>query len=209
MRKTFYYIDGFNFYYRAVKGTPYKWLNFYELFTKVFPSNPPSKIKYFTALVKNNSRDRYKRKRQKNFIKALETYIPNFETYYGTFLKSKTIMPVAEPKKFNDRKWVKVIKQEEKGSDVNLAVHLLNDGWKNLYDIAIVISNDSDLVEAIRLVREELGKIVGIGILPNCNPSVELLKNCDFKKKIRMEVIKKSQLPIKIPGTDIVKPDNW
>ena len=209
MRKTFYYIDGFNFYYRAVKGTPYKWLNFYELFTKVFPSNPPSKIKYFTALVKNNSRDRYKRKRQKNFIKALETYIPNFETYYGTFLKSKTIMPVAEPEKFNDRKWVKVIKQEEKGSDVNLAVHLLNDGWKNLYDIAIVISNDSDLVEAIRLVREELGKIVGIGILPNCNPSVELLKNCDFKKKIRMEAIKKSQLPIKIPGTDIVKPDDW
>ena len=36
-------------------------------------------------------------------------------------------------------------KTEEKGSAVNLAVHLLNDGWLDAYDCAVVISNDSDL----------------------------------------------------------------
>jgi len=47
---------------------------------------------------------------------------------------------------------VKIVKTEEKGSDVNLAVHLLNDAWLNLYDCAVVISNDSDLAESCRLV---------------------------------------------------------
>lgn len=40
---------------------------------------------------------------------------------------------------------VDIIKTEEKGSDVNLAVHLLNDGWLDAYDCAVVVSNDSDL----------------------------------------------------------------
>ena len=40
---------------------------------------------------------------------------------------------------------VNIIKTEGKGSDVNLAVHLLNDGWLDAYDCAVVISNDSDL----------------------------------------------------------------
>lgn len=48
---------------------------------------------------------------------------------------------------------VDIIKTEEKGSDVNLAVHLLNDGWLDAYDCAVVVSNDSDLAEAMRLVK--------------------------------------------------------
>lgn len=35
---------------------------------------------------------------------------------------------------------------EEKGSDVNPAAHLLNDAWKGLFDVAAVLSNDTDLV---------------------------------------------------------------
>lgn len=50
-------------------------------------------------------------------------------------------------------KWVDIIKTEEKGSDVNLAVHLLNDAWQNVYDCAVVLSNDSDLKEAITLIQ--------------------------------------------------------
>ena len=49
---------------------------------------------------------------------------------------------------------------EEKGSDVNLAVHLLNDAWKGLFDCALVISNDTDLVESIRMVTTEQRKPV-------------------------------------------------
>ena len=47
--------------------------------------------------------------------------------------------------------YIEVIKTEEKGSDVNLATHLLYDGFRNDYDIAVVISNDSDLLEPIKI----------------------------------------------------------
>ena len=68
-----------------------------------------------------------------------------------------------------------MFKTEEKGSDVNLAAHLLLDGFRHHYDCAIVVSGDSDLVTPIRMVRDELKKPVGIlnpqrlsG--PNCRP---------------------------------------
>ena len=41
---------------------------------------------------------------------------------------------------------------EEKGSDVNMAAHLLNDAWQDLFESAVVISNDTDLVVPIRMV---------------------------------------------------------
>jgi len=49
---------------------------------------------------------------------------------------------------------------EEKGSDVNLACHLVNDAWAGRFDAAVVISNDTDLVEPIRIVTQELKKNV-------------------------------------------------
>ena len=55
-----------------------------------------------------------------------------------------------------------VIKTEEKGSDVNLAVHLLNDSWLDVYDCAVVVSNDSDIAEAMRLARHHHGKLIGL-----------------------------------------------
>ena len=49
--KTIFYVDGFNFYYSAVKGTPLRWLNFESLFQRVFPNNSITAIKYFTTEV--------------------------------------------------------------------------------------------------------------------------------------------------------------
>ena len=62
---------------------------------------------------------------------------------------------------------------EEKGSDVNLASHLLVDGFRDRYDLAVVISNDSDLTEPVRFVREDLNKPVGV-LNPHPNRSWEL-----------------------------------
>lgn len=48
------YIDGFNLYYGALKGTPYKWLNFHALCRRILqPHNTLVQIKYFTARVKD------------------------------------------------------------------------------------------------------------------------------------------------------------
>lgn len=51
---------------------------------------------------------------------------------------------------------------EEKGSDVNLALHMLYDGFTGDYEMAVIISNDSDLAEPVRMVNKMLGKKVGI-----------------------------------------------
>ena len=58
----------------------------------------------------------------------------------------------------------KVWKTEEKGSDVNLASHLVYDACQGSFDVAAVLSNDTDLVEPIRIVTQELGlPVIDVG----------------------------------------------
>jgi len=203
--RTYIYIDGFNFYYRAIKGTPYKWLDLKKLFSSLLGSqNEILKIKYFTTMV-SGKYDPGKPNRQINYLRALEHHIPEISIYYGMFLSHPVKMPLADSKDF---KLVTVMKTEEKGSDVNLAVHLLNDSWLNAYDCAVILSNDSDLSEAIRMVKEQHNRIIGIAT-PVENPSAELIKYANFKKRIRKNILQASQLPNPIPGTKIFKPETW
>lgn len=103
-----------------------------------------------------------------------------------------------------------VIRTDEKGSDVNLATHLLYDGFKDNYDVAVVISDDSDLYESIRLVKT-LGKKVGIFNPQKRPPSKKLLSVADFVKQIREGVLKLSLFPDTLDdqyGT-FHKPPQW
>ena len=45
---------------------------------------------------------------------------------------------------------------------MNLAVHMLNDAWMNEFDSAVVVTNDSDISEAMRIVKTQLNKNVGL-----------------------------------------------
>ena len=85
------------------------------------------------------------------YLRALCHYRPQVEVYFGHFLSHRVWAPLAQP--VASRRTAEVIRTEEKGSDVNLAVHLLNDGWLDAYDCAVVVSNDSDIAEAMRLVK--------------------------------------------------------
>lgn len=106
---------------------------------------------------------------------------------------------------------VKVWKNEEKGSDVNLAVHVLNDAWLDLYDCAVIVSNDSDLAESLRLVKAHCGKLIGLVTpgAPTRTTSRQLSKHADFQREIRHSALRTSQLPDPIPGTGIRKPARW
>ena len=203
--RTYIYIDGFNLYYRSVKDTPYKWLDFKKLLSLLLsPKNQITVIKYFTALV-SGEQDPGKPLRQQTYLRAIEKHIPEIKIYLGHFLSHTVTMPIAgsEPVQF-----VRVRKMEEKGSDVNLAVHLLNDAWLDLYDCAVIISNDSDIAESLRLVKEQTDKKIGI-LTPVDRPSKELIKYADFIKRIRKGVLAHSQLPNPIHGTKIFKPETW
>jgi hypothetical protein len=105
---------------------------------------------------------------------------------------------------------VEVMKTEEKGSDVNLATYLLLDAFDQAFDLALVISNDSDLVEPIRVVRQRFGLTVGV-VNPQRNPSHALRQVASFYRPLRRGVLVSSQFPNQLTdatGT-ITKPADW
>lgn len=154
-RLTNVYIDGFNLYYGCVKDTPYKWLDIAELCRLSLPSHYQiNRIRYFTALVKPRPSDPHQQVRQQTFIRALHT-LPNFSIHYGEFLQSEVRMHLAHPPAKGPTTAL-VVKTEEKGSDVNLATYLLMDAYEHDFEVAVVISDDSDLVEPINIVRRRL-----------------------------------------------------
>ncbi|MFA5304314.1 MAG: NYN domain-containing protein [Candidatus Omnitrophota bacterium] len=206
-QRTWIYIDGFNLYYRGLKDSPYKWLDLKKLCQTILDkTHKIEEIKYFTATVSGKT-DPHKPKNQQTYIKALKEYTSGFSEYYGHFLSHDAWAILANPT--DNQKFVKIIKTEEKGSDVNLAVHLLNDAWMNQYDCAVIISNDSDLAESISIVKKQHKKIIGLLLPPNCHPSKQLMRLADFIKTIRHATLAMSQLPYNIPGTNIKKPTKW
>lgn len=207
--KTYIYVDGFNLYYRALINSPYKWLDLKALFTQLLqPHHVILKIKYFTARVSGTPSDPNKPIRQVSYISALEAFTPEVEIYYGHFLthskRARLVRPTPR------QRYAYVIKTEEKGSDVNLAAHLITDAWLNVYDCAVVVSNDGDLAQAMRLMKQHHNKTLGL-VTPGTKtkPSPELAKHANFCKRIRTGVLRSSQLPDPIPGTKIHKPLEW
>lgn len=205
--RTFIYIDGFNLYNRSLKNSPYKWLDLLALSKMLLASDHDIKhIRYFTALVSEMG-DPRRPIRQQTYIRALKKHIPSFKVQYGNFQSHVKTALVADPSV--GRKWVDVHDIKEKGTDVNLAVQLLHDAWLDYYDCAVLISNDSDFVRAIEIVKEHHKKRVGVIFPYNCNPSIELSKVAHFVKNIRKNALAACQLPNPIPGSNIRKPDSW
>lgn len=200
------YVDGFNLYYGAVKGTLYRWLDIAALCRLLLPGDQVHQIKYFTALVHPRPTDPDQRVRQETYLRALQT-IPNLSIIYGFFLTHEVTMPLAGAA----GGYARVIKTEEKGSDVNLATHLLVDGFQNDYELAVVISNDSDLLLPIRILTEKLGKPVGLLNPQKKHPSAALSPYARFVKQIRTGALSKCQFPPTLTdhnGT-FAKPATW
>jgi hypothetical protein len=77
---------------------------------------------------------------------------------------------------------------------VNLATHLIADAYEDAFDVAALITNDSDLLEPVRLVRSRLKKTVGI-LNPQRHPAFVLKQAASFFKQMRPAALKASQLP--------------
>ena len=219
------YIDGFNLYYGLLKGSPHKWLNLEVLFDSLLPKNNVQRIRYFTAKVEARPGDPDLPVRQAAYLRALAT-LPRVEIVYGTFLTSCVRAPVVVrdtngfPLRQNGRPVIKlaasgkpvmewVQKTEEKGSDVNLAAHLLKDAFKADCECAVVVSNDSDLLTPLRMAKAE-GLTTGL-VPPRNTGSVELKRTVDFQRAVRVHQLVAAQFPNSFSdrvGT-ITKPAGW
>ena len=206
--RTFVYVDGFNLYYGALKRSGWKWLDLLALFERVLaPQHDILAIKYFTARVSPTPSDPSKPQRQQLYLRALQSYRSEISVRFGHFLTHEVTARLAQP--IGSRRTARVLKTEEKGSDVNLAVHLLNDGWLDAYDCAVVVSNDSDLAEGMRLVKLHCGKRIGV-VTPGRRRTSQVLKQvADFTRQVRPGALRDSQLPDPIPGTNLRKPASW
>jgi uncharacterized LabA/DUF88 family protein len=219
--RTNVYVDGFNHYHGCFGGRgnraewrKYRWLDLLTWIKKQFPRNDINRIRYFTALVDPHTSNPDNRNRQLTYIRALET-TPLLTVHHGRFATMRKSRLLADPDYRTATPmvpWqhVQVIESEEKGSDVNLASYLLLDGFRNEYDIAIVISNDSDLATPIKLTRNELGKRVGL-LNPRKSVAFDLQGIADFYRSVRLGPLQSSQFPETMTdahGT-ITKPATW
>jgi hypothetical protein len=93
---------------------------------------------------------------------------------------------------------------------VNLATYLLRDAFRGEFECGVVVSNDSDLLGPIKIVRGELGLPVGL-LNPHERPSAVLRKEATFLKQIRPGLLAKCQFPdpITTPSGEIRKPPSW
>lgn len=217
--RTIVYVDGFNLYFRLLEKRPaLKWLNVKRLVETVLnPANVVVAVKYYTARVSGRV-DPAAPARQQVYLDALQS-VPEISIHTGSFLTSEKFAALAKPPEFRPRvtlspPWpdvVKVLKVEEKGSDVNLASHLLLDAFQSNFDVAAILSNDSDLVEPIRIVSQIMKKPVGL-LSPVANPTRDLGQVASFIKRISISDLAASQFPdavIRPDGSVVHKPTSW
>lgn len=201
-------------YYGCLRKTPHKWLDLAALCARLLPSprHQINRIRYFTAKISARPDDPQGPARQSAYLRAIEVN-PLIRIHLGHFLTTTARMPLANPPQHGPTT-VEVVKTEEKGSDVNLATLLVADAFRQDAESFVVISNDSDLEEPLRVVRHELGFNLGIiNPHPPQKRSRALLR-CDptFFKQLRANALAQSQLPSPIMDADgrlIHKPAGW
>jgi hypothetical protein len=100
-------------------------------------------------------------------------------------------------------------KTEGKGLDVNTASHLLR-AFKGAFEVAVLITNDSDLLEPVKIVRHELKLPIGI-LNPHQHHSVDFKREATFIKRIRQADMASCQFPSTMTDAkgQFHKPPTW
>ena len=209
MLRANFYIDGFNLYYGALRKTPYRWLDLRELCRRTLePGYALQRIRYFTADIKPPPNDRSKDARQQLYQRALRT-LPQIEIHKGRFVRRSHWMPLTNPL-VGILERIRVERVEEKGSDVNLATYLMLDAARRDFQSAFVLSNDTDLVEPIRLVRSEFRRPVHV-ISPHRTRSDRMRKAATSYGLLDHTLLPTCQFPAELTDRDgsFHKPPEW
>lgn len=217
------YVDGFNLYYglervhQAYPNSSYKWLDIAGLATTVWPAlGPLHRVRYFTALVQPMPHDLNVAVRQQTYLRALTAR--RVEIQLGQFKKRTKQLHLrgASPQlpAAIDRLVVSaeahITKYDEKGSDVNLAAFLVRDAALGDCDRAIVISNDSDLVEAIEMSQRDFA--VPVYVISPAKRGVNQIRNTAAGiRSLKPAAVLHNQLPMLMHDAkgSFAKPSSW
>lgn len=182
------FVDGFNLYHalKDLRQPHLKWLNLKLLFDRLTKKSQIITQIFFFSAYPTWKKESYSRHRQ--YIQALS---------------ASGVTPVMGKFKEKDRKCPECKHQwtghEEKETDVNLALALLDFAYKDRYDHAFLLSRDSDLAPAARKVKENFPKKKITVFAPyNYRHSSELVQVCDGHKTIDFTHISTSLFTEKI-----------
>lgn len=202
MMRVIAYIDGFNLYFGLRdKG----WRRFYWLDVKLLAQNLLKfnqqlvMTKYFTARI-IGAPD--KQKRQSTFIEALET-LSNLKIFYGKYQLNPRECPNCG---FKDKV------PNEKMTDVNIAVEMFSDAINDKFDIALLLSADSDLVPPVRVIKNTFTQKRIVVAFPPKRSSVELENIAHACLRIGRANFARSLFPDKVRKADgfiLQRPSTW
>lgn len=209
-KKCVVYIDGFNLYFSVLKQNPgWKWLNIQSLFESLRPDETVTQIKFFTALV---DEDRWKsetRDKQKRYLNALSS-LSKVVVIFGKYQRREVTCRASCGLTYQT--------PEEKKTDVNIAVNLIDDAIKGRMESAVILSGDSDLEPAVKWVRENYPDIKITVYIPSLSDEQKKRRN-DFYPKIGVACkflplaeIPMRQFPncIRLPdGKEVQRPAAW
>lgn len=199
------FVDGFNVYHSLVENSTlhkYKWLDLKAFVTQFINTARETLdgIYYFSALC---TWDQAKRNRHTAYIRALENtgvnvVLGGFKMKYPRCRLCHRNYEIPE----------------EKETDVNIALFLLDLAYQDAFDTAIVISGDSDFTPAIKMVKQRFPeKRLGVFFPPNRSKGKkELKKLTDFNYKISAANFVDKRLPDPYTlsdGTTLTCPAHW
>ena len=201
------YVDGFNLYYGAIKHSAYKckWLNLEAFFRRLRPDDL-QELFYFTAKVEGAAGER-----QQALLDALET-LPKTKVVLGKFKPRTKTCRVRSCAHIGDRTYPTY---EEKQTDVAIGVQMLDDAYRNRCDRMVIVSGDTDLLPAIRLVKSRFSDKQIIVYVPALDSkrgaAVELRQAVDKARTLPLDLLRHSQFPITVETANgnVSKPPNW
>lgn len=197
-------IDGFNLYHAIVKfrSDHLKWLDLWSLADCFVHQRSEQLVAVY-------------------YFSAHADWLPSKAARHRIYveaLRARGVTPIIASFKRKDRgcpscghHW---IGHEEKETDVDIGLYLLNGAHKNEYDRAMLLSRDSDLAPAFRMVKQEFPRKQLTSLAPpNRGHSTELLQYADSKAKIRRPHIERCLLPATVhnhgSGVVVTRPSEY
>ncbi|HEY9724204.1 MAG TPA: NYN domain-containing protein [Oscillatoriaceae cyanobacterium] len=193
------YIDGFNMYFglREKKWRKYYWYDPSALVRNLAkPDQQVAVVKFFTSRVVENQAQQ---KRQSVYLDALRA-LGCCELIYGQYL--------SKPQQCSKCGYVGVFFHEKK-TDVNIAVEMLADAFEDRYDVAMLISGDSDLASPIERIRRLFPKKRVVVAFPPGRKSEHLAKLAHGSFMIGEGKLGKSLLPAEVKADGITLRSPW
>ncbi len=201
MARVAVFVDGFNLYH-ALDGNPtfhkYKWLDLAKLAHCFVPhTDEITQVFYFTAYATWSPQ---KVEKHKTYVRALE--LKGVKPIFGAFRRKDKLC----------KQCGKIYQTyEEKQTDVNIAIKLFQTAVANLYDTAIVVSGDSDLIPALEAIKSTFPDKQIVVVIPIGRKAEELKQVAHAHMKLKVKHLESCQLEDKIRVDNLVlaRPSSW